>query len=143
MGGDRAGASDEAAPHEWEGGTSAAIDPLEVPSDDGEQGADTPLSPAPTGPSGATQTDPLEIPLERSRPPSVSEQPTPGVYVAVFEGLVSVSNRLGEVLVGVGQGAYVPLLPTAEPRALPASPAFMERDPQLDRARLYPEMCVR
>lgn len=127
----------------WSEGVSASIDPLDVPAEEGEQGVDAPPEPPPAGPPRAAQTDPLEIPLERSRPSSVSEQPTPGVYVAVFEGLVSVSNRLGEVLVGVGQGAYVPLLPTVEPRALPASPAFMERDPQLDRSRLYPEMCVR
>ena len=127
---------------EWGEGVSAPIDPLEVPADEGEQGGDTPPGPPPQAPRAAP-LDPLEIPLERSRPPSVAEQPTPGVYVAVFEGLVSVSNQLGEVLVGPGQGAYVPLLSTSEPRALPASPAFMERDPQLDRSRLYPEMCVR
>lgn len=124
------------------GSLSGAIDPLDVPIDEGEQMAE-PL-PTPAGPiPAAPLTDPLEIPVERSRPPSVAEQPVPGVYVAVFEGLVSVSNALGEVLVGVGQGAYVPLLPTELPRALSASPLFMERDSELDRSRLYPEMCVR
>ena len=121
---------------------SVAIDPLDVPVEEGEQGGEAPPAPAASTPAPAL-TDPLEIPVERSRPPSVAEQPVPGVYVAVFEGLVSVSNALGEVLVGVGQGAYVPLLPTAVPRALPASPVFMERDPELDRSRLYPEMCMR
>lgn len=124
------------------GGLSGAIDPLDVPIDEGEQSAEPPPTAA-ASTADAPLTDPLEIPVERSRPPSVAEQPVPGVYVAVFEGLVSVSNALGEVLVGVGQGAYVPLLPTEVPRALPASPLFMERDPALDRSRLYPEMCVR
>jgi hypothetical protein len=47
------------------------------------------------------------------------------------------------VTVGAGQGAFAPLLPTAAPRALAASPIFMERDLDLERSRLYPEMCVR
>jgi hypothetical protein len=55
---------------------------------------------------------------------------------------VSVANPLGEVLVGRGQGAFSPLLPTFLPRLLPASPDYMERDRELERARLFPGMCL-
>lgn len=105
--------------------------------------APAPLDTPAAQPTGTPPTDPLDIPVEGSRPPSVAEQPVPGAYLAVFDGLVSVSNALGEVVVGLSQGAFVPLLPTAPPRALPASPLYMERDLELDRSRLYPEMCVR
>lgn len=140
----------DAVPGGWAEGASDAIDPLDVPNEEGEQSPEAPPAPTPSPPPappparpGAGPTDPLDIPVDSSRPPTVAEQPVAGVYVAVFEGLVSVSNRLGEVMVSVGRGAYVPLLPSAVPRALPASPLFMERDPELERSRLYPDMCVR
>jgi hypothetical protein len=86
--------------------------------------------------------DPLDVPPESVRPGSVTEPAALGTYVAVFEGLVSVANPLGEVLVGRGQGAFSPLLPTFLPRLLPASPDYMERDRELERARLFPGMCL-
>jgi ferric-dicitrate binding protein FerR (iron transport regulator) len=128
----------------WQGsqGGLDAIDPLDVPADDGEQVAEPP-PPAPPAPPPLDPLDPLDIPIDRVRPPSVVEPPQRGVYLAVFQGLVSLSNRLGEVTVGAGEGAFAPLLPTFEPRALAASPLFMERDLELDRPRLYPESCMR
>jgi len=102
------------------------------------------VSAAPAG--GVSETasliDPLEVAPEAARPASVTEQPALGTYVAVFEGLVSVSNPLGELLVGPGQGAFSPLLPTFMPRLLPASPDYMERDRELERSRLFPGMCL-
>jgi hypothetical protein len=119
------------------------IDPLDLLESEGEQ-TNLPAAAAVQQPAPQpVLTDPLDIPVEQARPATVTEQPSPGVYVAVFQGLVSVNNALGEVLVGVGEGAYVPLLTTQAPRALPAAPAFMEREPELDRTRLYPDMCVR
>jgi hypothetical protein len=128
----------------WQGaeGGLDTIDPLDVPADDGEQVAEPP-PPAPPAPPPLDPLDPLDIPIDRVRPPSVVEPPQRGVYLAVFQGLVSLSNRLGEVTVGAGEGAFAPLLPTFEPRALAASPLFMERDLELDRPRLYPESCMR
>jgi hypothetical protein len=126
-------------------GAPDSIDPVDVPGEEGEQAPELPpRPPAPAlSPRQPALDDPLEIPLDRVRPPSVAEQPVRGVYVAVFQGLVSLGNQLGEVTVGVGQGAFAPLVSTVEPRALPASPIFMERDPELDRSRLFPESCVR
>lgn len=94
-----------------------------------------------TSPTAAL-IDPAEVSPETARPASVTEQPALGTYVAVFEGLVSVANPLGELLVGPGQGAFSPLLPTFMPRLLPASPDYMERDRELERARLFPGMCL-
>lgn len=114
-------------------------------------GAASPAAPAGSAGSGAPAgvaaetallVDPLEVAPETARPPSVTEMPSLGTYVAVFEGLVSVANPLGELLVGPGQGAFSPLLPTFMPRLLPASPDYMERDSELERSRLFPGMCL-
>jgi hypothetical protein len=37
----------------------------------------------------------------------------------------------------------VPAAVTLPPRTLPAAPAFMERDRELDRSKLTPEQCPR
>jgi hypothetical protein len=123
-------------------GASDAIDPVDVPAEDGDQ-APEPAGPSPSRLTSPDPLDPLDISPDSARPLSVAEQPQRGIYVAVFQGMVSLSNGLGEVTVGAGQGAFAPLLPTAAPRALAASPIFMERDLDLERSRLYPEMCVR
>jgi hypothetical protein len=123
-------------------GGSDAIDPVDVPAEDGDQASEPP-GPSPSRLASPDPLDPLDISPDSARPLSVAEQPQRGIYVAVFQGMVSLSNRLGEVTVGAGQGAFAPLLPTAAPRALAASPIFMERDLDLERSRLYPEMCVR
>jgi hypothetical protein len=85
--------------------------------------------------------DPLDLPREAAQPPSAAERAQLGVYTAVFSGQISLSNPLGQILVAAGEGGFAPLLPTAPPRPLPASPRFMELDRELERGKLFPGQC--
>lgn len=87
--------------------------------------------------------DPIDLPVEAARPPSVGARATEGIYTAVFAGAIEVSNPSGRIVVPVGQGAFVPPAPTLPPQLLPAAPLFMERDRELDRGRLLPGQCPR
>ena len=87
--------------------------------------------------------DPNDIPRETSRPPSAGERPQQGVYVATFDGLVSLTSPGGQILIAAGQGGFAPPIPTTLPRFLPAAPRFMEQDRELERSKLYPDQCTR
>ncbi len=87
--------------------------------------------------------DPRDIAPASVRPAGAGQRPEPGVYAAVFDGLISVANPAGRLLVPAGQGAFSPPDPKAPPRLLPVSPDFMERDRELERSRLAPDECIR
>ena len=86
--------------------------------------------------------DPLDIPVDAARPPGAGAALEQGVYTAVFQGQIALARPAGQILIPAGQGGFAPATPQP-PRALPAAPAFMERDQQLDRSRLQPEQCPR
>lgn len=104
---------------------------------------------APGLPGGMAQSpsrnlfDPLDLSADAARPASVGVAPAQGVFTAVFSGTIEVGNPLGRVLVTQGQGTFVGLQAVQAPVVLPAAPAFMERDAELQRGRLYPEQCPR
>ncbi len=87
--------------------------------------------------------DPNDIPRDTARPSSAGERPQQGVYVATFEGLVSLTTPGGQILIAAGQGGYAPSIPAAPPRFMPAAPRFMEQDVELERSKLYPGQCPR
>ncbi len=87
--------------------------------------------------------DPLDLSVEAASPASARIAPEQGVFTAVFSGAIEIGNALGRVLVAQGQGAFVSLQATQAPLLLPAAPAFMDRDAELQRGRLYPEQCPR
>lgn len=87
--------------------------------------------------------DPRDIPPEGVRPPSATQRPEPGVYAAVFEGMIAMDNPHGQILVPAGQGAFSPPVGAVPPRLLPVAPRFMERDRELERSRMSPGECVR
>jgi hypothetical protein len=87
--------------------------------------------------------DPRDISVDAVRPPGAFQRPEPGVYAAVFDGLIVVANPAGQVLVPAGQGAFSAPDGKAPPRLLPMSPIFMERDRELERSRLAPGECIR
>lgn len=87
--------------------------------------------------------DPLDLSVEAASPASARLAPEQGVFTAVFSGAIEIGNALGRVQVAQGQGAFVSLQATQAPLLLPAAPAFMDRDAELQRGRLYPEQCPR
>jgi len=87
--------------------------------------------------------DPRDMPVDAVRPPGAVLRPEPGVYAAVFEGLIAVANPAGQLLVPAGQGAFSPPDGRMPPRLLPVSPDFMERDRELERSRMSPGECIR
>lgn len=95
----------------------------------------------PPGPRTGGLFDPNDIPREAARPPSAVERPQAGVYTAVFEGRIALSNPRGQILIPAGQGGFAPPTPTVPPRPLPAAPRFMELDKELDRGKLFPGQC--
>ena len=95
----------------------------------------------PPGPRTGGLFDPNDIPREAARPPSAIERPQLGVYTAVFEGRIALSNPSGQILIPAGQGGFAPPVPTIPPRPLPAAPRFMELDKELDRGKLFPGQC--
>lgn len=92
---------------------------------------------------GGRGLDPLDIPVDAARPPGANERPSPGVYTAVFEGRIALSKPTGQIIIPAGQGGFAPAAVTLPPRPLPAAPAFMERDKELDRSKLTPDQCAR
>lgn len=98
-------------------------------------------SPGPLTPSTGSLFDPMDIPREAARPPSVAETPKLGVYTAVFEGQIAMANPQGQIQVNAGQGGFAPITPTVPPTTLPASPAFMEKDQVLNKQSLTPGQC--
>jgi hypothetical protein len=111
-----------------------------VPNASGVQGGAGPTTSAPRT-SGLF--DPNDIPRDTSRPPSAGERPQQGVYVATFEGQISLTTPGGQILIPAGQGGFAPPIPTAPPRAMPAAPRFMEQDSELERSKLYPGQCTK
>ena len=105
-------------------------------------GLDVPAQ-LPAGGRPGALFDPIDLPVDAARPPSVGARAIEGIYTAVFSGVIEVSNPSGRVLVPVGQGAFVPPAPTLPPQLLPAAPLFMERDRELERGRLFPGQCPR
>jgi hypothetical protein len=95
------------------------------------------------GALGQRLFDPRDIAPDTLRPAGAGQRPEPGVYAAVFEGLISVANPVGRILVPAGQGAFSPPDGRLPPRLLPVSPDFMERDRELDRSRMSPGECIR
>jgi hypothetical protein len=85
--------------------------------------------------------DPMDIPSAAAQPASVAEAPKVGVYTAVFEGQIAMSNPRGQIQINAGQGGFAPPTATVPPSALPASPAFMERDQVLDKKSVTPGQC--
>jgi hypothetical protein len=71
----------------------------------------------------------------------VAEAPRLGVYTAVFEGQINMTNPRGQIQISAGQGGFAPPTPTVPPTTLPASPAFMEKDPVLSKQSLSPGQC--
>jgi len=98
-------------------------------------------SPGPLTPSTGSLFDPMDIPREAARPPSVAETPKLGVYTAVFEGQIAMANPQGQIQINAGQGGFAPITPTVPPTTLPASPAFMEKDQVLNKQSLTPGQC--
>lgn len=110
--------------------------------------AQAPPAPAPgvSGPQAPRTSglfDPNDMPRDAARPPSAGERPQLGVYVATFEGQVSLTNPAGQILIPAGQGGFTPPIPTSPPRPMPAAPRFMEQDKELERSKLYPGQCSR
>lgn len=87
--------------------------------------------------------DPMDIPAESVQPPTSKEPAVAGTYTAVFDGLVSVSNAGGQVLVSAGQAAFTTPDGRTPPRVLPSAPAFMERDKELQKSKLNPNQCLK
>jgi hypothetical protein len=100
-------------------------------------------SPSPLTPSTGSLFDPMDIPREAAHPPSVAETPKLGIYTAVFEGQIAMANPQGQIQISAGQGGFAPITPTVPPTALPASPAFMEKDQVLNKQSLTPGQCPR
>ena len=98
-------------------------------------------SPGPLAPRTGSLFDPMDIPREAARPPSVAEAPKLGIYTAVFEGQIAMANPQGQIQINAGQGGFAPITPTVPPTALPASPAFMEKDQVLNKQSLTPGQC--
>ena len=90
-----------------------------------------------------TLPDPLDIPADAVQPPSSTGPAMEGTYTAVFDGLVSVSNAGGQVLVSAGQAAFTVPDGRTPPKVLPSAPAFMERDKELQKSKLNPNQCVK
>jgi len=101
------------------------------------EGASPPLGP--TVPSTSGLFDPMDIPRDAARPASVAQPPQVGVYTAVFEGQIAMANPRGQIQITAGQGGFAPA--TVPPSALPASPAFMEKDQVLDKKSMTPGQC--
>jgi hypothetical protein len=87
--------------------------------------------------------DPLDLPADQARPPSTAQVAVEGIYTAVFSGLIELANPTASILIAAGQGGFAPIVPTLPPQLLPTAPAFLERDRELERGRLYPEQCPR
>jgi hypothetical protein len=100
-----------------------------------------PPIPGPLAPRTGSLFDPLSIAVEAARPPSVAEAPKPGIYTAVFEGQIAMQNPRGQIQINAGQGGFTPVTATLPPAALPASPAFMEKDTVLNKQNLTPGQC--
>jgi hypothetical protein len=100
-----------------------------------------PPIPGPLAPRTGSLFDPLSIAVDAARPPSVAEAPKPGIYTAVFEGQIAMQNPRGQIQINAGQGGFAPVTPTVPPTALPASPAFMEKDTVLNKQNLTPGQC--
>jgi len=98
-------------------------------------------SPGPLAPRTGSLFDPMDIPREAARPPSVAEAPKLGVYTAVFEGQIAMTNPRGQIQINAGQGGFAPVTGTVPPTTLPASPAFMEKDQVLNKQSLTPGQC--
>ena len=98
-------------------------------------------SPGPLAPRTGSLFDPMDIPREAARPPSVAEAPKLGVYTAVFEGQIAMANPSGQIQISAGQGGFAPPTATVPPTPLPASPAFMEKDQVLNKQSLTPGQC--
>jgi hypothetical protein len=107
----------------------------------GTSGSAPPSSPAPLAPRTGSLFDPMDIPREAARPASVAEAPRLGVYTAVFEGQIAMSNPSGQIQISAGQGGFSPPIPTLPPTSLPASPSFMEKDQVLNKQSLTPGQC--
>jgi hypothetical protein len=105
----------------------------------------SPPSPGPAapGPRAGALFDPMDLPVDQARPPSAAQAAVEGVYTAVFTGLIELANPSASILIAAGQGGFAPLVPTVPPQLLPAAPAFMERDRELERGRLFPGQCPR
>jgi hypothetical protein len=84
----------------------------------------------------------MDIPVDAARPPGAGAALQQGVYTAVFQGQIALGRPSGQILIPAGQGGFAPATPQP-PQVLQAAPAFMERDQQLDRAKLQPEQCAR
>ena len=82
------------------------------------------MTPGPATPRVSGLFDPLDIPLDRTRPASAAERPQQGVYTAVFAGRIALSNPRGQILVPAGQGGFAPIVPNVPPRPLPDGPGF-------------------
>jgi hypothetical protein len=102
-------------------------------------------SPGPVAPGPRTGAlfDPMDLPVDQVRPPSAAQAAVEGIYTAVFTGLIELANPSASILIAAGQGGFVPLMPDVPPQLLPAAPAFMERDRELERGRLFPGQCPR
>ena len=99
------------------------------------------LGSSPSAPRVGGLFDPLDLPRESARPPSAAERPQQGIYTAVFNGRIALSNPRGQILVPAGQGGFSPIVPNVPPRPLPAAPRFMELDKELNRGKLFPDQC--
>jgi hypothetical protein len=97
----------------------------------------------PAAPAVKGVFDPSDIPVDAARPPGLNDVPTRGVYTAVFQGQVQFSNPTGQVLVSAGQGAFSSFVERVVPRLQPVAPKFMEIDKETDKAKLYPQSCVK
>jgi len=95
------------------------------------------------GPRTSAMFDPLDLPADQARPPSTAQVAVEGIYTAVFSGLIELANPTASILIAAGQGGFAPIVPTLPPQLLPTAPAFLERDRELERGRLYPEQCPR
>ncbi|MGA1328313.1 MAG: FecR domain-containing protein [Rubrivivax sp.] len=95
------------------------------------------------GPRTSAMFDPLDLPADLTRPPSTAQVAVEGIYTAVFSGLIELANPAASILIAAGQGGFAPIVPTLPPQLLPTAPAFLERDRELERGRLYPEQCPR
>jgi len=95
------------------------------------------------GPRTGALFDPMDLPVDQARPSSAAQAAVEGVYTAVFTGLIELANPSASILIAAGQGGFAPLVPTVPPQLLPAAPAFMERDRELERGQLFPGQCPR